>query len=153
MPALAQVQLHSVHPQGHDEITYRTIEKRERLRLITRILQRTRPYKYLPALCCTVEMWLWAMPALAQVQLHSVHPQGHDEITYSFNVPDNTIGDIETIGDLVVPLRMNAVKLNLGQGRHGPKPRVILKGTTRSPIVSMSPIILLNRARAPYTSR
>ena len=30
------------------------------------------------------------MPALAQVQLHSVHPQGHDEITYSFNVPDNT---------------------------------------------------------------
>ncbi|KAJ6177699.1 Alpha/beta hydrolase fold-3 [Penicillium mononematosum] len=34
--------------------------------------------------------WLWAIPALAQVQLHSVHPQGHDEITYSFNVPDNT---------------------------------------------------------------
>lgn len=30
------------------------------------------------------------MPALAQVQLHSVHPQGHDEITYSFSVPDNT---------------------------------------------------------------
>ncbi|KGO73944.1 Cellobiose dehydrogenase, cytochrome [Penicillium italicum] len=34
--------------------------------------------------------WLWAIPALAQVQLHSIHPQGHDEITYSFNVPDNT---------------------------------------------------------------
>ncbi|KAF9239555.1 hypothetical protein LCP9604111_9097 [Penicillium roqueforti] len=32
--------------------------------------------------------WLWAIPALAQV--HSIHPQGHSEITYSFNVPDNT---------------------------------------------------------------
>ncbi|CAI7654607.1 unnamed protein product [Penicillium glandicola] len=32
--------------------------------------------------------WLLAIPALAQVQ--SFHPQGHDEITYSFNVPDIT---------------------------------------------------------------
>ncbi|OQE34668.1 hypothetical protein PENCOP_c016G00436 [Penicillium coprophilum] len=32
--------------------------------------------------------WLWASSALAQVQ--SFHPQEHDEITYSFNVPNNT---------------------------------------------------------------
>lgn len=32
--------------------------------------------------------WLWAIPVLAQVQ--SFHPNGHNDITYSINVPEDT---------------------------------------------------------------
>lgn len=60
--------------------------------------------------------WLWAIPALAQVQVHSIHPQGHDEITYSFNVPDNTAKS----GSGPIYFQMNSTRqvqwFALGQG-------------------------------------
>ncbi|KAJ5822407.1 Alpha/beta hydrolase fold-3 [Penicillium robsamsonii] len=59
--------------------------------------------------------WLWAIPALAQVQ--SFHPQGHDEITYSFNVPDNTARS----GSGPIYFQMNSTRqvqwFAMGQGR------------------------------------
>ncbi|KAI2703463.1 hypothetical protein CBS147333_8803 [Penicillium roqueforti] len=58
--------------------------------------------------------WLWAIPALAQV--HSIHPQGHSEITYSFNVPDNTAES----GSGPIYFQMNSTRqvqwFALGQG-------------------------------------
>ncbi|KGO51808.1 Alpha/beta hydrolase fold-3 [Penicillium expansum] len=60
--------------------------------------------------------WLWAIPALAKVQLHSIHPQGHDEITYSFNIPDNTAKS----GSGPIYFQMNSTRqvqwFALGQG-------------------------------------
>ncbi|KAG0160752.1 Lipase/esterase family protein [Penicillium digitatum] len=60
--------------------------------------------------------WLWAIPALAQVQVHSIHPQGHNEITYSFNVPDNTAKS----GSGPIYFQMNSTRqvqwFALGQG-------------------------------------
>ncbi|KAJ5505149.1 Alpha/beta hydrolase fold-3 [Penicillium fimorum] len=59
--------------------------------------------------------WLWAIPALAQVQ--SFHPQGHDEVTYSFNVPDNTAKS----GSGPIYFQMNSTRqvqwFAMGQGR------------------------------------
>ena len=59
--------------------------------------------------------WLWAIPALAQVS--SIHPQGHSEITYSFNVPDDTAKS----GSGPIYFQMNSTRqvqwFALGQGR------------------------------------
>ncbi|CAG8303953.1 unnamed protein product [Penicillium salamii] len=59
--------------------------------------------------------WLWAIPVLAQV--HSFHPRGHDDITYSINVPDET----SKSGSGPMFIQMNTTSqvqwLALGQGR------------------------------------
>lgn len=59
--------------------------------------------------------WLWAIPVLAQV--HSFHPRGHDDITYSINVPDET----SKSGSGPIFIQMNTTSqvqwLALGQGR------------------------------------
>jgi hypothetical protein len=58
--------------------------------------------------------WLWAVPVLAQLQ--SFHPPGHDEITYSINVPDKTAQS----GSGSIYFQMNSTRqvqwFALGQG-------------------------------------
>lgn len=58
--------------------------------------------------------WLWAVPVLAQLQ--SFHPLGHDEITYSINVPDKTAQS----GSGSIYFQMNSTRqvqwFALGQG-------------------------------------